>query len=140
MRYGVAAFFVIITLAQLFAFEKFGTTINELVPSFSMRGSEIVAAIIVVLEVAALPSLLIVALSPLARALSRLAGPLVLIAWYVLVYCGILTARMPNSGLLGSDIHLPASFWVLLVVMIAFVATVATQYFDMRAQHHLHRK
>lgn len=138
IRYGVAAFFVIIALAQLFAFEKFGTTIGNLVPSFTDRDSDVVAAIIVVLEVAALPSLLIVALSPLARVLSRIAGPLVLVLWYMLIYCGIRTAHVPNSGLLGSDIHLSADLWVLLFVMISFVVTVAVQYIDMKYQHHKH--
>lgn len=133
-RYGIAAFFVIIVLAQLFAFSKFGATIGELAPTFSTRASQVTAAIVVVLEVAALPSLLIVALSPLARVLSRLAGPLVLALWYVLIYCGIRTAHLPNSGLLGSDIHLHANFWVLLIVMIAFVIVATTQYLDAQAQ------
>lgn len=136
VRYAVAAFFVIITLAQLFAFIKMGDTIGQLVPAMSPRFDQVTAAVIVVLEVVALPSLLIVALSPAARVLSRVAGPLVLLVWYVLIYFGILTARIPNSGLLGSDVHLPANFWVLLIVIIAFVVTVATHYVDIRAQQH----
>ncbi|HEU0266742.1 MAG TPA: hypothetical protein VFQ70_03890 [Candidatus Saccharimonadaceae bacterium] len=133
-RYTLAAFFIIIVLAQLFAFSKLGATIQALVPMFSLRACQVTATVAVVLEVATLPGLLIVALSPLARVLSRIAGPLVLALWYGLVYCGIRTAHVPNSGLLGSDVRVTADFWTLLAVMIIFVITCAIQYFDIRAQ------
>lgn len=133
-RYALAAIFVILILAQLFAFEKMGTTIAGLVPGLAVALAKPFAAIIVVLEVAALPSLLVVPLSPLARVCSRVAGPLAMVVWYVVIYCGMLTARVPNSGLFGSDVTIPANFLSLLFVMIIFAAVVSVQYADAKEQ------
>lgn len=132
-RYGLAAVFVILIVAQLFAFEKMGTTMAGLLPSLSQAFAKLLAALVVVLEVAALPSLLVMALSPLARICSRVAGPLAMALWYVLIYCGMMTARMPNSGLLGDDVSVPTNFLSLLVVMVLFAATVAVQYIDAKS-------
>lgn len=133
-RYVLVAIFVLLVLAQLFAFEKMGATLSTLLPGLASGLAKPLGALIVALEVATLPSLLVMALSPLARLCSRLSGPLVMVIWYVVVYCGMLTARLPNTGLLGSEIHVSANFLSLLVVMILFAVTVAIQYIDTRAQ------
>lgn len=133
VRYALAGVFIVLVLAQLFAFEKMGTLISGDLPELPHELATPLAALLVALEVAALPCLLIMPLSPLGRICSRLAGPLSLAMWYVLIYCGILTARLPNSGLLGEKVNIPTNFLALLIVMILFAVTVAVQYVDVKS-------
>lgn len=133
-RFTMAVVFIVLALAQLFAFEKMGTVLESLLPGLSHPLAKPLAAVIVLLEVAAIPSFLIISLSPLARICSRFAGLLVMITWYGLIYYGIATAQVENSGLLGSSINIPANIIALLAVMVIFAATFVVHYSDVRAQ------
>ena len=131
-KYTLAGVFILVTLAQLFAFEKMGTVLSAELPHSLGALVKPIAAILVVLEAAAVPSLLDVSLSPLARACSRLAGIFVWIVWYFVIYGGILSSQFVNSGLLGDKIMMPAHFLTLLLVMILFACTITVHYMDVR--------
>lgn len=82
--YVTAALLVTVTLLQLFRFEYMPDVVREY-ELFGMGAeSLIVAAILVTVQVAALPFLLRLPLSPLARVLSMIAGWIAVAAWLVI--------------------------------------------------------
>ena len=135
VKYAAAAIFVILALAQLFAFEKMGAIIGaELRPGLHDLG-KLLATAIVVLEVAAVPGFLNIALSPAARYCSRVASVVVWVVWYFVILGGMLTNRIVNSGILGDKIDVPAHFATLILVMIVCCGMIVVQYFDVRRTH-----
>lgn len=121
----VAAVFVLLVVAQLFTFEKF----IPLVASFGVEGGEPVAqllvSILVTLEVAAVPFLLRMRISPLARLVSMVSGwlavSMLLISQIILnAFAGSAT----SNGLLGATIELPVGWWSV-ALMAGFAVLVA---------------
>jgi hypothetical protein len=114
----VVAFLIIMVVAQLFTYEKFADVIRGLQLPIADELAPVVAALIVTLEVAMLPFLLRMRLSPLARIVSMVAGWAVLLFWLVLSFWVTVTFNIaPNSGVLGDTIALPAGAWMLTFFM-----------------------
>jgi hypothetical protein len=124
---ALAGVFVMMVVAQLFTFEKFPEVISAmwLMPDQSL--TSVKAAIIVALEVAAIPFLLAMRLSPLMRIFSMAAGWLVIAAWLIVTLCQNLSSNViANSGLLGATVKLPVGWWdVLLCVALGILAAWA---------------
>lgn len=103
-----AAILVAMALGQLYAFEKFIPLIEE----YSLPGGDamagVVAALIVTVEVFALPFLLRMRISPLLRWVSLVCSAAAAGAWVKLslwVYCSMIV--IPNSGMLGTKVTVP---------------------------------
>jgi hypothetical protein len=110
----LAAFLIIMVVGQLFTYEKFAEVIDAFDFFSDKEISMIVAALIVVFEVASLPFLLKMRLSPLARVVSMAAGWLVLLFWFGMsVWLNITFSLAPNSGVLGDTVHLPIGGWMV---------------------------
>jgi methylamine utilization protein MauE len=124
---ALAAVLIVMAVTQLFTFENFPDVIQEmwLVPG-SM--ASVVAAMIVILEVVALPFLLGMQLSLAARAVSMAAGWLVLAGWFILLVWQNVSGNVTtNSGLLGDTISLPVGWWsVFLLVALGILAAWAS--------------
>jgi hypothetical protein len=114
----LAAIFLLMAVAQLFSFEKF----IPLLTSFNLPGGEftayMLASVIVVGEVAALPFLLRMELSPLMRFASTISSWIVLILWFV-VQAGLNVShsKAVNNGLFGASVHLPIGWWAVLFIL-----------------------
>lgn len=106
-----AGVLIILAVAQLVTFDKF----IELLDSFWLPGVDgaLLGAIIVSLEVLALPYLLHMALSGAARVVSMVSGWLVAIVWLSLgIYLLNTTHALHSAGLLGTIIATPPGLWL----------------------------
>lgn len=128
----VALFYAVILLimavAQLFSFEKF----IPLVEGFGLPGGHgtaaLVASVLVIIEVFALPFLLRMRLSPLMRIVSMVCGWLVVAAWLKLaIWANIAGSSMDNMGIFGPSLMLPVGWWVIpYVVALGILAAWAS--------------
>jgi hypothetical protein len=105
------------TIAQLFHFEKF----IPLIEGFDLPGGELTAhlfaASIVTLEVASLPFLLRMYLSPAMRFVSMISGWIVVIFWlFVQIYLNLQHSSIENSGLLGVAVPIETGWWVVFML------------------------
>lgn len=124
LRLVLAAVFTLMALGQLFAFEKFPDILAQQLPESMAGWVQPLAALLVVLEIAAVASLLVVKLSPLARWLGDAAALATPIIWYLIVFSGMSKITPLNSGILGTKIELEANFWLLLGFVLLFGLTV----------------
>lgn len=129
IMYIAAAIVVILAVAQLFTFEDFGEIFAS---TYGMSGNLalVFAALVVSFEVAAIPFLLGMTLSPLARASSMVAGWVVSTGWVVLAIWALVRSQNMNIGLLGATVEAPASaagiiFTLLLLGFVGYSAWVA---------------
>lgn len=121
---GLAAIFILMAVAQLFTFEKFPTVIFNMWMAGGDIFAPVWAAIIVTLEVAAVPFLLMMRLSPAARFVSMVAGWLSITLWMgIFVWQNTEHAVVANSGILGATLRVPAGWWsVLFMAALAVLA------------------
>jgi hypothetical protein len=111
-----AAILVVMGVAQLFTFDTF----LALVASFGYSGGEpmayLLAALLVSLEVFALPFLLRMALSPAFRWVSMVAGWLVAVIWFVTSTWLVLTsAAVESIGFLGTTVPIMPGWWAIFM-------------------------
>lgn len=114
----LAAALLVMALLQLFGFEKF----VPLIEGFGLPGGDgtaaLVAGLLVVTEVFALPFLLRMRLSPLMRLLSMMCGWLAVVGWLKLVvWVNIVKPETDNLGLLGASVDLPSGWWALFFII-----------------------
>jgi hypothetical protein len=112
---GLAAVFIVMAVAQLFTFETFPKVIADMWLPGGGDVAPIRAAVIVTLEVVALPFLLGMRLSPAMRIVSMVAGWMVVAAWFVATLWVNMAANIAtSSGLLGDTVTLPIGWWNVL--------------------------
>lgn len=123
-----AAVLVVMAVAQLFKFEEF----VPILASFGLGGGErtaqILASVLVVAEVFALPYLLRIYVSPLFRIVSMLLGWLVVLLWayLILTVLGSVNA-VTDAGFLGTAIEVPFGWWnIIIVFLMALLMAIAT--------------
>ncbi len=110
-----AGILTMMVVAQLFSFEEF----IPLIESFNLPGGAgagtVIACLIVVAEVFALPFLLRMRTSPLMRVISMLCGWLVPLLWLgITIWLNIADVQTGNVGLLGTKLELPVGWWATL--------------------------
>ena len=110
----LAVIFLIMIIAQLFSFEKF----PDIIAAMNLPGGQglakLQAAVIVTLEVFALPFLLAMRLSPAMRVFSMIAGWLAIGGW---VITAIIMNKTDNSGILGATVSVPAGWWIVFFAL-----------------------
>lgn len=114
IAYFYAFILVVFALAQLYAFDDF----TKLLESFWLPGgvpiAHLVAGVIVVSEVFALPFLLSMDLSPLMRVVSMVMGWVTAATWIKLSLWLILTTNaVHNIGFLGTKVSLMPGWWAV---------------------------
>ena len=119
----VAAVFVLMAVTQLFSFEDFPEVIYDIwLPGIGRAGSVVAASLLVIGEVLAIPFLLRMRLSPAMRAVSMVAGWLVVLFWLVaLAWQNVTPSALTNAGLFGATLALPVGWWAVF-----YMAGVAT--------------
>jgi len=124
----MALFFVVAALSQLFAFEAYPDVLKGYGIPFISDFALPLAALVVTLEVFAVPALLWMKLSPLMRVVSIVSGWLVLAHWlFVGVWQSLADFPIPNAGLFGAKVHLPQGWWLvsymsILLILMAYIA------------------
>lgn len=114
---GLAGVFILLAVAQLFSYEKFPAVINDMWLAGGDAFAPVWAAVIVTLEVAAVPFLLMMRLSPAARFVSMVAGWLAVLLWLgIFIWQNTEHAVVANSGILGATLKVPAGWWSVLLI------------------------
>lgn len=109
---GLAAVFVVMAVSQLFTFERFADVIVSMGVPGSGEFSSVRAAVIVTLEVAAVPFLLGMRLSLAMRVVSMVSGWLAILIWLTdSLWVNLLEVKPLNSGLLGDTVLTPVGWW-----------------------------
>lgn len=115
----LALFFVLSSVGILFAFEKYPALIESYGVDWLGNLSVLVASLIVICSVFAIPSLLHMSVSPLMRWLSMLCGWVVVLYWLSIslwqINAGI---GLSNIGLFGAQVQSPQD-WSLVGLIIA---------------------
>jgi hypothetical protein len=110
----LALFLILMLVGQLFTYETFAEVIDGFGFFPGKEIAAIVGALIVIFEVAALPFLLRMKLSPLARIASMIAGWAVLLFWFgISEWLNMTLSLAPNSGVMGDTVHLPVGWWMV---------------------------
>lgn len=122
----LAAILVVLAVVQLFSFSKFSATIDDMwLPGVTTVGAKLLAALIVVLEVFAVPFLLRMRLSPAMRVVSMLFGWVSVTWWiYALVWQNVMPTAIANNGLLGATITIPIGWWSVCFMLGVAVLTI----------------
>lgn len=108
---------MIMAVAQLYSYEDFPAVLSAMwLPggdSFAM----VLAALLVVYEVFALPFLLGMRLSPAMRIISMVFGWLTVAWWlYITLWQNLSANIIANNGLLGATVPLPVGWWSVLFI------------------------
>jgi hypothetical protein len=124
-----AGLLILMVVAQLFTFEDFPEVITHMQFPGGELFSPVRAAFIAVLEIAALPFLLSMHLSPLARAVSMFAGWAVAAAWLVAsLWMNIVLENTINSGFLGATLSITSGWWTVFFSLALVVLAVWTSW------------
>jgi len=124
----LALFFTVSSVLQLFAFEAYPDVIESYDIPLVSDASLFIAAVIVSLEVLAIPFLLWIKLSPLMRIISFVSGWAVLLYWLGIgLWQSITDVTIGNAGLFGAKILLPQGWWLVsysavLLILMAYVS------------------
>lgn len=133
----IAAFmFVVMSVLQLFTFEKMPDIITSLIGVELGVYTSFIAAVIVLATVLAASSYLPLVLSPLFRKISAGLGFLALDIWLILNILNIDSGA--NAGFLGAKVPLLASW--LSVTMLIVVACIAIAPYVLNHRLHLEKK
>ncbi len=125
----LAFIFLVMALTQLFSFEAFPQTIAQLIEGQHNIVSHIIAAVIVVLEVFALPYLLAMKIPRYVRHASLLSAWFSLAIWFSLSLLEQLSAgTIANIGIFGASVVVPSGWWLVcyiaaLMVLLLYVVT-----------------
>ena len=123
----VAMFFVVAVVLQLFAFEDYPSVIDGYNLPLLTGLSLPLAAVIVSLEVLAIPYLLWMKLSPLMRLVSFGSGWLIILYWLAVgMWQSTADFQIGNAGLFGAKVVLPQGWWLvsysaILLILMAYV-------------------
>lgn len=111
-----AAMFTLMLVSQLFGYEDLASELSSIMAINDIRLLQVVAGVVVLLELLALPYLLGMYLSQLLRFLSAAAGFGVAGFWLLM---SLTNAHIENSGIFASTIELPggvlAALWSFLL-------------------------
>lgn len=125
---ALAAVFVVLAVAQLYSYEEYPTVIASLWLPGGVQFAYLFAGLIVALEVAAVPFLLRMHLSPAMRVVSMMSGWLVVSVWLaVSLWLNLTVNAVTNSGVLGATVPVMPGWWMTIAftVLGALVAWVS---------------
>lgn len=116
IAYAYAAILVILSVAQLFTFDKFLLLLEDIAFPGGVPVAHLFGGMFVASEVLALPFLLGFKLSHLMRILSMVLGWLVPLMWFLIsLWLALSTNVISNVGFLGSAVKLMPGWWAVFV-------------------------
>lgn len=115
ISYLAVGVIAVMVLSQLFMFESFPALISSLWLPGGEVAAKLLAAVIVIFEVLALPFLLSMHLSRGFRIVSMVMGWSVVLIWLTLsTWENLMAGTISASGLFGATIPLPVGWWNVL--------------------------
>jgi hypothetical protein len=123
----LALFFTVSALTQLYGFDSYPNVIASYDMPLLSDVNLLAAALLVCLEVFAIPWLLWMNLSYLMRIVSLVSAWLALLCWFIIgVWQSLVGFYIPNAGLFGAKIMLPQGWWlvsysVVLLILLGYV-------------------
>ena len=111
----LAGFFALLAVMQLFQYEDFPTRLAEIGAPLSF--APLLAAVIVIFEVLALPWALRLSLSPTFRILSMASGWLVAVALLLIAIVENFTASAKLDAVFGATLPLPVGAWSICAAL-----------------------
>lgn len=140
----LAFLFAVIAILQLFSFENMPGVIGRFWPGLGSETSLLMAALIVIAEIFALPFLLGMQLSVGMRALSLLLTIGTVVYWSIVAFIGMIrTVTLTGIGIAEPYALFPNGPWFLLMmtgVTIMLVWYLIHSYIDAHRVHHHLRK
>lgn len=113
--YGYAVILVVMAVSQLYAFEDFMPLLDSFGITSSQGQAYILAAVIVISEVFALPFLLKMYVSPLFRMMSMVFMWVVALLWFsISTYVYFSVNAVQDAGFLGGAVTVPFGWWCLV--------------------------
>lgn len=129
LAYAAAALITVMAVSQLFAYESMATALAVLLPDGLTRSASVVTALIVILEVFALPYLLPVAVSRLAWLCALVMSWLVPLVWLAIMFvalgAGETALAVPVFGA-KLDLDLGIVPVCLMLGLLSVIATITT--------------
>lgn len=127
--YFVTAITVLMLLAQLLTFDKYVPIISTYYVPGGLVATKIVAAMLVLGELLALPFWLRMNLSPLFRLTSMASGVFFVFLWILLLAWALANSlTLDNTGHFGAVLQNPLSWWVLIAHLFLIGLTVFSAY------------
>lgn len=121
----LAVLLVIMSVGQLYEFEKFIPLIEGFGVVGGHKTATLIAGLIVVSEVLALPFLLRMQVSPLMRVFSMILGWLAVMIWIVItLWLATTINTVTNVGLFGTKVDIPAGWWAACYSVALGVAAI----------------
>lgn len=131
--YLTALILLAMVLTQLVTFDKFVPILQDYNLNGGQTMTKLTAAVIVISELFALPFLLRLRLSPLARICSAILGFVAAVLWLGLSIVGIAHhAVLSNTGLFGSLLHPRTSLFVITAYAIGLLTLVTASFVILR--------
>lgn len=113
---ALAGLLIIMVVAQLFTFEDFPDVIANMWLPGGEGLASVIAAVIVIMEVFALPFLLGMRLSAAMRTASMVLGWMVIVTWTAIsLWQNGSVNIIGNAGILGDTVPLPVGWWSVFV-------------------------
>lgn len=122
--YIFAGILILFALGQLFTFDDFEILLSSYGFIGGIATAKIVSSMLVVSEVFAIPFLLGMRLSRLARVISMILGWISVTGWLVItLWLNITNSSVQNIGILGTKIQLIPGWWdVSFIISIGLLA------------------
>lgn len=113
-RLYLGALFIVMAVSQLFAFEDYPAIVASYGIPVLSNASSLVAIVIVLTEIIAIPVLIGMKISPLVAKISVVAGWFTLIYWLAIgLWQSTTDEFIANAGLFGAKILLPQGWWLV---------------------------
>lgn len=116
--WACAGLLILMLVSQLFTFEKVAPLIENLDMGGGEPAARVIASVIVIVELFALPFLLRMKLSPLMRGVSMAAGWIAVLMWLYMAIISLALPGLRTIGLFGSIVPLAGGAMSLLYVIL----------------------
>jgi len=131
----VAAFLITIMLvSQLFSYDSMVDSLGVLLPAAWARSLPVILALVVVVELFALPYFLPIALSRLARICAAVCSWLVPLGWMAIMYIALGNGVQASVPLLGGHLDIALGVVPVCLVFILLVFVGAISSFDAKSR------
>lgn len=127
-----AGLLVAMLVAQLFSYEDFPSKLDVLLPINDQPTIKLLAAVIVIAELFALPYLLGMYVATLMRVVSALAAVFAAGFWLIM---SLTNAHAANSGLFSTTVDLPGGIFAALLSFVVFGMLAKVIYSDSKFRH-----
>lgn len=130
--WACAALITVMLVSQLFSYEDFPSTLDVILPINDQPLVHLLAALVVIAELFALPYLLSMYIAPLMRVVSAVFGVLATGFWLIV---SLTSAHAANSGLFSTTLKIPGGVLAAVWSLAVFGLLASVIYVDSKFRH-----